>query len=166
MSLKLILTRHAKSDWGDPMLADRDRPLNKRGRRDAPRIGAWLASEGHVPDQALISAARRTQETWSLLSAAFAEDVPATFLSELYHAGPQGILEAIQGGNGKTLILIAHNPGIAEVAHRILRNSPSHPRFYDYPTAATLVCRIPAERWDEADWGMGETLAFLTPHDL
>ncbi|MEE3099475.1 MAG: histidine phosphatase family protein, partial [Pseudomonadota bacterium] len=62
---RLVLMRHAKSDWGDPGLGDHDRPLNDRGRRAAPRMGAWLAAQGAFPDAALLSSARRVQETWA-----------------------------------------------------------------------------------------------------
>jgi phosphohistidine phosphatase len=63
MTLRLILSRHAKSGWDDPDLSDHDRPLNARGRGDAPKVGAWLRAKGYLPDAALVSSARRTQET-------------------------------------------------------------------------------------------------------
>jgi phosphohistidine phosphatase len=64
MTRTLILIRHAKSDWEHPALDDHDRPLNARGQRSAPRIGAWLAAQGLAPDAVLCSTARRTRETW------------------------------------------------------------------------------------------------------
>jgi len=166
MSLTLILTRHAKSDWGDPMLPDRDRPLNKRGRRDAPRIGAWLAEQGHIPDQARISAARRTQETWALLSAAFPAQVQTSFHDSLYHADPSTLLDVIRQASAPSQIVIAHNPGIGDTAHRLVKTPPNHARFFDYPTAATLICRFDVKDWTDVTWGIGKTCAFLTPHDL
>ena len=66
----LTLLRHAKSDWGDPGLADFDRPLNERGRSDAPRMGKWMAVSGFVPDTVLCSTAVRTRETWALVAPA------------------------------------------------------------------------------------------------
>ena len=62
---RLILMRHAKSSWADPGQRDLDRPLNKRGRRSAALVGGWLKRKGYRPDQALVSSARRAQETWS-----------------------------------------------------------------------------------------------------
>ena len=59
---RLILLRHAKSDWPD--VPDRDRPLAKRGRRDAPKIGRWLREHGYLPDIVICSDARRTRQTW------------------------------------------------------------------------------------------------------
>jgi phosphohistidine phosphatase len=64
MTRRLILLRHAKSDWPD--VPDRDRPLAKRGRRDAPRIGRWLHDHGYLPDVVICSPARRTEQTWEL----------------------------------------------------------------------------------------------------
>src|SRR5215469_17757042 len=65
---RLVLLRHAKSDWPEDV-ADHDRPLAPRGRRDAPLVGRWLARAGYVPDIAICSTARRAQETWRLASA-------------------------------------------------------------------------------------------------
>ena len=61
---RLILTRHAKSDWDDPLLADHDRPLNARGRRSARLLGDWLASRGYEPEEVLCSTAARCRQTW------------------------------------------------------------------------------------------------------
>ena len=66
---RLILTRHAKSDWDDPMLDDHDRPLNKRGQRSAAELGEWLHSRGYEPDEVLCSTALRTRETWAPVAA-------------------------------------------------------------------------------------------------
>ena len=67
MALRLILTRHAKSGWGDPLLSDEARPLNARGHADASALGAWLKAQDYTPDQALVSSANRTQETFGLI---------------------------------------------------------------------------------------------------
>jgi phosphohistidine phosphatase len=61
-----MLLRHAKSDWPD--VPDRERPLAKRGRRDAPRIGRWLRDHGYRPDAVVCSVARRTRQTWELVA--------------------------------------------------------------------------------------------------
>ncbi|MEQ8366405.1 MAG: histidine phosphatase family protein [Roseicyclus sp.] len=166
MPLKLILTRHAKSDWGDPMLQDRDRSLNARGRRDAPRIGAWLAAQGHLPGQALVSAATRTRETWMLLSAEFGREVPVTFLDQLYHAEGATLLATLQAAHASAVMIVGHNPGISEAAYRLVSMPPSHGRFIDYPTCATLVCAFAVDTWDQVSWGMGDVVDFVTPHDV
>jgi phosphohistidine phosphatase len=168
MSLTLILTRHAKSDWGDPGLSDRDRPLNARGRRDAPRMGAWIAAQGGAPQLALVSAARRTRETWAAMAAPLGgEAVRVEWREALYHAEPDGILQALSGVTDATAVMVVgHNPGIGEAAQAILRRAPDHPRFDDYPTCATLIAHLPIDGWSEIDWGIGRPMAFATPHDL
>ena len=65
MTKRLILTRHAKSSWDDPAMADHDRPLNDRGKAAAADLGAWLASRGYIPGEVLCSDAQRTRSTWS-----------------------------------------------------------------------------------------------------
>ena len=79
MTRTLILMRHAKSDWGHAGLADHDRPLNARGTRDAPRMGAWLRGKGHLPDEVLCSTATRTRQTLEGLGLS----VPARFIPAL-----------------------------------------------------------------------------------
>ena len=63
---RLILLRHAKSDWPD--VPDQERPLAKRGRRDAPVVGRWLRGHGYLPDTVICSVARRTRQTWKLVA--------------------------------------------------------------------------------------------------
>jgi phosphohistidine phosphatase len=164
--LTLILTRHAKSDWDDPALDDHDRPLNPRGRGDAPRVGAWLAGRGHRPGAALVSSARRTQETWERLAPALHGAPTLHTLPGLYHAGPADILEQLRMATSPSVIVIGHNPGIGDFAHRIVDRPAAHPRFIDYPTCATLVAGFAAEGWHRVDWGSGTVLDFVVPREL
>lgn len=168
MSLQLILTRHAKSDWDDPALSDHDRPLNPRGQRDAPRIGAWLQSHGHRPDLALISSAVRAQETWARLAPAFGDAVAMTTLPELYLAEAEVMHRLLcrMGGGAQTVMMIGHNPGIGDFAQRIVSQVVAHPRFHDYPTCATLVVGFAAQQWAEVDWGSGRAVDFIVPREL
>ena len=170
MSLTLILTRHAKSDWAGPHLADRDRPLNARGRRDAPRIGAWLAREGFAPASVSVSAAARTRETWSLirdgLGAAAPAETHVALSADLYHAEPARILAHVRNAATTCHMVIGHNPGIGALASDLVRAPPRHGRFVDYPTGATLVLRFETRDWREVGRGAGAVLAFVTPHDL
>lgn len=162
MTLTLILTRHAKSDWADPSLDDHDRPLNKRGRRDAPRVGQWLKDNDLYPEHALCSSAKRAQETLK----GIAPDVPAFITSDLYLASPTRMASALQAASPERQILIAHNPGIASFAEQLVTTAPDHPRFQDYPTAATLVVDFDIETWADLTPGTGRVHAFFTPHDL
>lgn len=166
MSLTLILTRHAKSSWDDPMQEDHERPLNGRGQRSAAAIGVWLAKRGHVPDQLLSSDAVRTRETWALMAAAFDAPVRERWEHALYHAGPQEILDILRTAEGRTVLLLGHNPGIGLAAANLAADGPRHPRFLDYPTAATTVYRFDIDSWREADWRGGDVIDFTVPRDL
>ncbi|MEM7489415.1 MAG: histidine phosphatase family protein [Pseudomonadota bacterium] len=152
--MKLILLRHAKSDWGDPFQDDRDRPLNARGHAAAPRIGAWLRAGDHVPDRVLCSAARRTRETLAGLGL---PDAAVEVRDDLYLAPADRILSLAQGHG--TLLIVAHNPGIGTAACRAVTDRPDHPKFGAYPTGACTVI-------DAANGLPGPCLAFSVPRDL
>ncbi|TBX28558.1 SixA phosphatase family protein [Nioella sediminis] len=166
MTLTLILTRHAKSDWDNPLLDDHDRPLNTRGQRDAPRIGAWLRDNGYVPDKVTVSSARRAQETWEGIAPALGGKPKVNTAEKLYHASPETLLGYTRGSYAMTHMIIGHNPGMAEFAERLLFSKPDHPRFADFPTCATLVVDCDESDWRDVQWGMGRVLDFVTPHDL
>ncbi len=158
----LILLRHAKSSWNNPEVADIDRPLNKRGKRAATDIGAWLKAEGWIPDEVLCSPARRTRETLERLHIG----VAPSLRDGIYEAPPGALLSAVQGAVGSTVLMVGHNPGIGALAQILATAKPDHVRFDDYPTAATTVLRFELEAWRDIQPGSGEVLAFLTPHDL
>lgn len=166
MSLRLILTRHAKSDWDNPLQSDHERPLNQRGRRAAPLIGRWLVDNGYLPQEAFISDAARTRETWARLSTEFPQPVPARFESALYHASPDIMLRVLQTAQCDTVMMIGHNPGIAAFAARLLRTPPKEDAFARYPTCATLVADFPAENWRDIRSPTGALCAFITPRAL
>ncbi|MFC7702858.1 SixA phosphatase family protein [Plastorhodobacter daqingensis] len=165
MSLRLLLIRHAKSAWDDPVCADRDRPLAARGQRAAPLIGRWIADQGHAPGQALVSSARRTCETWSLL-APLLGDPPAVFLDALYHAPPDVMLRCLRSAESPVVALVGHNPGIAEFAAQMLARPPRNADFLRFPTCATLIAEFPAADWAELRRGTGRLIAFTTPRTL
>ena len=168
MTLRLILTRHAKSDWSHPGQDDFDRPLNHRGRRDAPRIGGWLASRHYRPDTVLCSAAERTRETLDLVLPALGPGpAPAVALRhDLYHAEPDTILAALATAQGQTVMVIGHNPGIAALARALVHDRPAHPRFEDYPTAATAVIDFALPGWSAVGPQGGALRDFVVPDDL
>ncbi|NCU19845.1 hypothetical protein EOM89_03700 [Candidatus Falkowbacteria bacterium] len=103
---RLILTRHAKSAWDDPLLADHDRPLNDRGRRAARELGDWLASRGYEPEEVLCSDALRTRETWDGVAAAVLEVRPVVRIEpRLYQAGPDVLMAALKAATAPTVLL-------------------------------------------------------------
>lgn len=159
---RLILMRHAKSSWDDPLLSDFDRPLNARGQRSAPAMGAWLRKKGHLPDAALVSAAQRTGETF--VGTGF--DCPVRFSRALYHASAVQMADALRHETAQTVLLIGHNPGIADCAAWLLRAPPAHPRFFDYPTCATLVADFDVPNWNDLAWSKGEVVDFAIPREI
>lgn len=119
MLRRLIVMRHAKSSWNTTASSDHERPLNDRGRRDAPRIGAKLVELGWTPDFILSSDAQRTQETTAGLNESFPEPVPATFLRSLYLAGPKSVREetAHVDDSVECLLVLGHNPGWEQLVY-------------------------------------------------
>jgi phosphohistidine phosphatase len=163
---RLILTRHAKSSWDDPLTPDHDRPLNERGKAAAADLGQWLASRGHVPAEVLCSDSLRTRKTFSGLAPA----LPATPVLELkpalYHAGPDVMLAVLRHAKADVVMMIGHNPGIAEFAHRLVAHAPRHDGFARYPTGATLVADFDVAAWADVQFGTGSTVDFVVPREL
>ncbi len=121
MNRQLVLLRHAKSSWSHPERADHDRPLNARGRRQAPLVGAWLDAHDFRPDLVLCSSARRARETVEALCEAAQWDVAVRLEQDLYLAEPEGILDlaAWQGDGAVRLLMVGHNPGLSTLASRL-----------------------------------------------
>ncbi len=135
---ELLILRHAKSSWAIPGLKDHDRPLNDRGRRDAPRMGELLASEGLLPDAVLCSTACRTMQTWELLSKAARCDVQPRYEEEIYLAGAGDLLEQLHKipESCRRGMIIGHNPGM-EILVAMLTG-----RQVTMPTAALVFVEI------------------------
>ena len=162
--LRLILMRHAKSDWnyGDP--SDHDRPLNARGKASAAALGDWLGKVGYHPDAVLCSSAARTRETLQRLDLSPEPDM--AFERALYLAEPETMMAHLKGAKETTVLMIGHNPGICALAHRLVDAPPAHVRFEDYPTGATLVCDFDASDWSKIDWYKGQVIDFVIPREL
>lgn len=161
---RLILMRHAKSDWSGGPSDDHGRPLNPRGRHASEALGQWLKSERLIPDEVLCSSAMRTRETYVRLGLpakpAFKE------LRSLYLAEPEAILTAIRQAAGSCILVIGHNPGVGMTAEAILSQAPVHPQFLQYPTGATLVADFDIEDWNDAAWGNAKARHFIVPREL
>ncbi|MGR3469273.1 MAG: SixA phosphatase family protein [Shimia sp.] len=158
---RLIVLRHAKSSWDHPDLSDHDRPLNARGIEGAGLIGAWLRENGWAPSHVHVSSAVRTQETWERTGL----EAEVTVHRTLYLAAPVDIRRVLRRAEGEAVMVIGHNPGIAEFASRILGRHPVHPRFHDYPTAACTVAEVSVP-WSELTWGQAQLEGFTVPRDL
>ncbi len=159
---RLILTRHAKSAWDDPNKADHDRPLNARGRRSARELGDWLASRGYEPEEVLCSTARRTQETWERIALAPLEVRPIIRMEPgLYHAPPEKMLTILRTASAPAVMMLGHNPGIAELAAMLPARVPMDPNFRRFPTAATLIVDFHTEDWSQVRPGDASVLDFV-----
>ena len=166
MTLTLVLIRHAKSDWADHDLPDHERPLNKRGRRDAPRMGRWIAEKGLIPTQVLCSDAARTRETLDLMLPYWPEPPRVSHLAELYHATPDAMLRALAGASADRVALVGHNPGIGGLADYLAREVPPHSRWVDFPTTSVAAFRFDLGSWAELEEASGTVTAFAVPADL
>lgn len=163
---RLILMRHAKSDWDDPALPDHDRVLNKRGRRACAAIGPWLRDKGYVPNETLCSTAARTVETWNLLADELPDPPAARLKRELYLADPDTILEVLHGASGHCVALLGHNPGIGQLAGWLPTADPAHEQFARFPTLSTLIVDFDIEDWAALTPGTGAVVDFIVPRDL
>lgn len=163
MTRTLILTRHAKSSWGDITLDDHDRLLNKRGRKSAPAIAGWLRENGWLPDEVLSSTSARTRETWDRMGL---QADKVCFHRTLYHADAEDMMLELSEATETTVLMLGHNPGIAVFASRIVQRVADHPRFHDYPTCATTVIRFDIDDWADIRWRSGRVLGFVTPREL
>lgn len=165
---RLVLLRHAKSAWPEDV-PDHDRPLGKRGRRDAPAVGRWLRDKGYLPDTVVCSTARRTRETWELvaaeLPASFRGRAPAvTFEPRAYAASAMSLLYLAHElpGESRTSMLIAHNPGISELAASL---TGTHRGGMNFPTAGVAVLEF-GDDWADLTHGQAHLADFVIPADL
>jgi len=166
MTLRLILTRHAKSSWDDPTVDDHDRALNTRGNTAAKAIGTWLAKGGFCPETVFSSTARRTSETWAHITKHCNQNAQVQFTSALYLATPDRMLTILQGCRTHSAMLIGHNPGTAMLATALVKTAPEHPKFAQYPSAATTVISFEADSWADITRHSGHVEAFIVPRDL
>jgi phosphohistidine phosphatase len=165
---RLMLLRHAKSDWPD--VADHARPLAKRGRRDAPAVGRWLREHGYLPDVVVCSTARRTRQTWELIAPELGGSPSVTFEPRAYDASALTLLYLAQElpGRYRSALLIGHNPAISELANSLMpppaEDGASPPRL-SFPTAAVAVLEFAGD-WPALAPGEARLEAFTAPAEL
>ena len=153
--------RHAEAGWHINM-DDHERPLSAVGIRDAKRIGLWLKEKEYIPDEVISSTSTRTRETLSCL---FLE-CPQIFEKSLYLADAEQMKSTLQTLLSETVILLAHNPGITELAHDLMNHEEKHENFMDFPAASTLVIDFKADRWSEVKSDSGIFVDFVMPLQL
>jgi phosphohistidine phosphatase len=177
---RLVLFRHAKSAWPD--VADHDRPLARRGIRDAPVMGRWLREAGYVPDQVLCSTARRARQTWQLAQPGLSAAPLVTFDRRVYEAAAADLLALIRQTPAAvgTLLLIGHNPALQDLGTLLAAASSGGATSTEsdalstgdvermrakFPTAAIAVLE-PATAWPKLAREQARLTAFVTPRDL
>ena len=162
MTVRLILMRHAKSSWDKPV-SDHDRKLNNRGRASAAAMGNWLRENNYAPEEALISTAKRTRETFLGLKI---EPKRTKFLSTLYHSSVRELMAALKSSTEKTVLIISHNTTYAAFAEMMTEIPPKHERFRDFPTCATWVAEMEIQQWCEVEFKIARTIAFAVSREV
>ena len=171
---RLLLLRHAKS-LRDDARKDKERPLNDRGRRDAPRIGGYMHHKRYLPELTLCSSAKRTVETWQLLAQELDCPAEARFMDSLYMASAENILKSVASTEGRwaTLLAIGHNPGLEECALMLAREpekGSERERLAElrtkYPTCALAALEFDVESWEDIEPGRGALIDYVRPKDL
>jgi phosphohistidine phosphatase len=141
----LLLIRHAKSDWDAGIASDFDRPLNERGKRDAPLMAHRLLDQNRVPDLLVASPAKRAAKTARLFAATFKQDKDSIlYKPELYLAEPPAFFSVIQELDNQfgQAAIFAHNPGITSMANLV-----SQARIDDMPTCSIFGIKIQCDSW-------------------
>ena len=145
---RLLILRHAKSSWSDASLDDWQRPLNERGRRDAPRVGELLRDRSLVPDLIITSDAVRARTTAQAVAkaAGYAREIVVD--PSLYHARPEDVIAVLNGVPDEaagTVLIVGHNPGLEELVTQLTG------QFHGLATAALVELVVPIDRWSVLD---------------
>jgi len=170
--MRLLLLRHAKSSWKDGGLDDHERPLNRRGRSAATAMGRYLLEERLLPDLALVSSARRTQESWARLTAAWPAPPPVKVLRGLYLAPPSHLLAQIRRvpATARTLLVLGHNPGLESLARQLAgpkSGAAARGELQEkFPTGALALFDCAIDGWEALRPRGASLLRLVTPRTL
>jgi len=157
----LYLVRHAKSSWSDASLADRDRPLNRRGRKSAPEMGRRLLEHGQHPDLIVSSPAKRAFSTAKKIAKELAYDKSEIVTDEsLYFSGTGSMVSMLEGLDDRyqNVMIVGHNPAMTS-----LLNILSEAQVHNMPTCAVAVLSFDMASWSELDVTNGELLLYDFP---
>ena len=159
----LLLLRHAKSSWKDTSLADHDRPLKKRGRKAAPRMGRWLIENGLRPDHALCSTATRARETLQLVQSEWSGNVPASTHAELYHCDVAQMINVLRevAEPAASVLVVGHNPDLELFVEHVTGQSER------LSTGALARIELDLSDWSElTDATRGTLVSVSRPREL
>jgi phosphohistidine phosphatase len=165
----LYLIRHAKSSWSDPTLPDQERPLARRGRRDANRIAKHLLRLGIMPELVLCSPTQRTRETLELVRPALGTTATVRLEAELYAASAETLLERLRAVPEEvaSVMLIGHNPGLHDLALLLASAGTELERLEaKFPTAALATLTLPRATWRRLSQADAVLAAYVVPKQL
>ena len=152
----LLILRHAKSSWKHPEISDHDRPLNKRGKHDAPIMGRQLKEKRLVPDLIISSTAVRAKDTALVIADVVGYTKEIVFLSSLYAASPDAYIQAIShvaGDNDySTILVVGHNPGLEELIEVLTGD------MHELSTCALAIIEMPIEKWSTLNRRQGKLI--------
>jgi len=159
MAKQLLLVRHGKSDWGNLDLKDFDRPLNKRGKENAPEMAERLVQRGFKFDLIVSSPAKRAKSTAKFFAEAYQVD-DIQYEESIYEANTTALLKVINGldDSADTVIMFGHNPGFTDLANEL-----SDADIYNIPTAGMVLMSFPFDSWKMVSRGTGELVFFDYP---
>ena len=168
---RLMIFRHAKAERAEPGEPDRDRTLNDRGRKDAARIGAYMAKHALVPDHVAVSPSVRTQETWKQAAGAFRQQPSGHSVERLYNATAHALLDVIKEtpAAAHSVLVIGHNPGLHELALALIASGEVEAREQlgeKLPTAGLVVIDFAVDDWSRLRPRSGRLERFVTPKSL
>jgi phosphohistidine phosphatase len=157
----LTLIRRAKSSWDDPSLDDFDRPLNRRGKSNAPEMGQRLFEQGIIPDAIFTSPAKRARKTARLFARELAIDSDAIhYVDELYHADALALARVIRTLDDRwnDVFLFGHNPGVTDLANFFVPDGIKH-----LQTCAVVRIDLPFDSWSEIRPGQAAVVLYDYP---
>jgi phosphohistidine phosphatase len=168
---RLLLLRHSKAERSEPGTKDDSRVLIDRGRKDAARIGAYMAGHALIPDRVVLSPAARTQETWKYAANAFRPTPAAMSAERLYDATPHTILAVIKDtpASAHTLLVIGHNPGLHELALMLIAagDVDARERLREkLPTSSLVIIDFAFDNWNKLHPQSGRLERFVSPKSL
>ena len=168
---RLLLLRHAKAERSEPGTKDISRVLIDRGRKDAARIGTYMAAHALVPGRVILSPAARTQETWKYAAAAFHPAPAAMSAERVYDATPHDILAIIKDtpASVHTLLVIGHNPGLHEFALMLIASGDIDAREQlreKLPTSGLTIIDFAFDNWGKLHPQSGRLERFVSPKSL
>jgi phosphohistidine phosphatase len=168
---RLLLLRHAKAERSEPGTKDFARVLIDRGRKDAAKIGAYMAAHALIPDRVVLSPAARTQETWKYAAAAFQPAPAAMSVERAYDATPHTIFAVIKDTPAAvhTLMMVGHNPGLHELALMLIAagDIDARERLREkLPTSGLVIIDFAFDNWGKLHPQSGRLERFVSPKTL